>query len=241
MIQSTDAEAAHRHARLAGALYLVIMVGGVVAEGYVRGAVYVSDDAVATAQRLLASTRTYRIGGAVEFVTLGCDLAVAVLLYRLLRAGQPTLALLAATFRVVFVAIFAVLSLAHFAALLLLQGGPTLDAFTPAQLQQAAHFSLRLHTLGFIIADVFFGVHCVLLGLLIVRAPYLPRVLGRMLVVAGACYLLDSLAFLTVPDWRARLFPWLLLPGFVAEGALALWLTAKGVNAAAWPGSDARV
>ncbi len=224
----------HGQARIAGALYLVIMVCGMFAEGYVRGSLVVSGDAAATAQHILASERLYRLGGTVEFVTLFCDLAVALILYTLLRPVGPGLAMLALLFRVVFVAVFALLSLTHFTPLLLLQDGAALAAFSPSQLQQAALFSLRLHSLGFIIADVFFGIHCVLIGWLIASSTFLPRLIGLMLVIAGASYVIDSLAYFNAPEVRQQFFPLLLLPGLVAEGSLALWLAIRGLDSDKW-------
>ncbi len=221
-------------ARIGGFLYLVIMVCGYVAEGYVRGSVIVSGDAAATAQKILASEPLYRFGGAIEFVTLSCDVTVGLILYNLLKPVNASLSLLAVFFRLVFVSIFGVLSLTHFAPLLLLKGGASLSAFSTVQLQQAALFSLRLHTMGFLIANVFFGIHCVLIGGLIARSTFLPRIIGAMLTVAGSCYMADSVAYFAAPEVRSALFPWLLLPGFVAEGSLALWLFTMGVNVSRW-------
>ncbi len=224
----------YRQARIAGILYLVIMVCGVFAEGFVRGAIVVSGDAAATARNILASEPLYRLGGTLEFLTLFCDIVVGLILYNLLRPVSPALSLLAVYFRLIFVAVFAMLSLTHFAPLLLLKGGTALSAFSTAQLQQAALFSLRLHTIGFLVADVFFGIHLILIGVLISWSTFLPRLIGLMLAIAGTCYVLDGLCYFMAPEVRNRLFPVLLLPGFVAEGSLALWLTFRGVNIAKW-------
>ena len=221
-------------ARTGGFLYLIIMVCGYFAEGYVRGSVIVSGNPAATAKNILAFEQLYRLGCGVEFVTLFCDTTVGLILYNLLKPVNPTLSLLAVFFRLIFVSVFAVLSLTHFAPLLLLKGGASLSAFSTTQLQEAAFFSLKLHTLGFLIANVFFGIHCALVGGLVARSTFLPRIVGMMLVIAGICYVLDSFAYVLAPALRSQLFPWLLLPGFVAEGSLALWLSVVGLNVAKW-------
>jgi hypothetical protein len=221
-------------ARIAGFLYLIIIAAGFFAEGYVRGSVIVSGDAAATAHNILASEQLYRLGGAAEFVTLFCDVTIALILYNLLRPVNRSLALLAAFFRLVFTAVYAVLSLAHFAPLVLLGGASYLAPFTPDQLQAMAYLSLKLHALGYNVSLVFFGIHCILIGGLIAGSNFLPRIIGAMLVIAGACYLINSFANFIAPTLADQLFPYILLPGLVAEGSLALWLFVIGVNASKW-------
>src|SRR5436305_11218069 len=62
----------------------------------------------------------------------------------------------------------------------------------------------------------------------------LPRILGVLMPIAGLCYLTNSFALLLVPELAARLFPWVLLPCFVAETSFCLWLLVKGVNVPRW-------
>ena len=101
----------------------------------------------------------------------------------------------------------------------------------------AALFSLAgcavgtVETLGLASAPVnslvFFGLHCLLVGTLIVRSGFLPRILGVLLGLGG----LGWLSFIH-PPLASFLFPWIILPGLVGEGALSLWLLAFGVNVA---------
>jgi len=225
---------ADKQTRLGGILYLIIMAAGLFSEGYVRGSLVVGQDAAATAHNILAHEELYRLGGALEFVTLICDVCVAFILYNLLKPFSETLALLAAFFRLMFAAIYGVISVTHFAPLLLLHGAAGLSSFPPGQRQALALFSLKLHTVGYSISLVFFGVHCLLIGGLIAASRLFPRAIGFLLAIAGACYLVDSFASFIAPAVRAQLFPWFLLPGFVAEAALALWMTIRGLNMPRW-------
>lgn len=232
MTESLQSRPPKRAARLGGFLYLVIIAAGFFSEGYVRGNLIVAGNAAATAHNILGSQLLYRLGGAAEFVTLSCDIAVALILYMLLRPVNRDLALLAAFFRLVFTAVYATLSLTHFAPLLLLSSAGA--AFTPAQLQAMSVFALKLHNLGYNVSLVFFGFHCLLIGWLIARSGLLPRAIGGLLAIAGACYLVNSFAGVTVPGFASMLFPWILLPGFVAELCLALWLLIFGFSEARW-------
>ena len=88
---------------------------------------------------------------------------------------------------------------------------------------------LVFHVLARINALVFFGFYCLLIGYLIFRSTFLPQVLGALMVFAG----LGWLTFLS-PAVATYLSPYNMIPGFVGEGALTLWLLLKGVNVQRW-------
>jgi hypothetical protein len=73
---------------------------------------------------------------------------------------------------------------------------------------------------------VFFGFYCLLIGYLIFRSTFLPRILGVLMAIAGVGWL----TFLS-PTLANHLSPYIFAPGIIGEGALTLWLLAMGVNA----------
>ena len=221
-------------ARIAGLAYLIIFLAAPFAEMVVRGAAIVRGDAAATAANILAQEGLWRLAFAAELVNAACDTIVAILLYDLLRPSGRTVSLLAAAFRLVLVAIAAVKVLLHMTPLYLLSGADYMAAFSREQLEALSYVSLRLHGEAYDVALFFFGVHCLLIGWLIARATYLPRIIGWLLVLAGLCYLVNSMASALAPEFSRTLFPWILLPALPAEGGLALWLAIMGVNAAKW-------
>ena len=98
------------------------------------------------------------------------------------------------------VAIVAINTVNHFAPLFLLGSAHYLTALQTDQMQTLALVSLRLHALGYNIGLVFFGFHCLLIGYLIYRSDFLPRILGALMAIAGLCYLTNSFAnFLSPP------------------------------------------
>jgi len=223
------------YARICGALYLYIFVAGSFAELFVRSKLVVSRDAAATAANIMSSESLFRLGFSGELLHLACDVAVAMLLYALLRPVDRNLALLAAFMRRACDLILATASLSHFAALHLLGGADYLKTFQPDQLQSLALLAMKLHGDGYAISLVFFAFACFSLGYLIFRSEYLPRTIGALLIVAGACYLINSFAYFLFPATAAALFnAGILLPCFVAELSLTLWLLVKGVNVAKW-------
>jgi len=222
------------YARTAGLLYLVVIGAGLFAEAFVRSNLVVGHDAAATARSILASESLFRFGMSVELFGLACDAAIAVILYELLRPVHQGLALLAAFLRIVNGAIFGLTAVCQVAALRLLKGGDTLSAFTADQLRDLALLAMKLHGDGYAIALVFFGFSLLALGYLLLRSGYFPRFLGVLTCIAGLGYVINSFVRFLAPGLAAQLGPSLLLPGFVAELSLCLWLIVKGVDLAKW-------
>jgi hypothetical protein len=222
-------------ARTAGFLYLLIIVGAVFApfavapSGMMRG-----HAALPTAAQILASKPSYVLGGAAQLFLGACDIGVALIFYQLLKPVSRSLALLAALFRLVFVAIANANVLNHFAPLLLLNDPEYLKVFSSDQLQALALVFIRLRTIGLDIALVFFGFHCVVLGYLLFRSTFLPRILGLLLAIGGLGYMVNIFASVIPPGIGVHLFPYIMLPAGIAEISLTLWLLVIGVNVQRW-------
>jgi hypothetical protein len=222
------------YARIAGVLYLIIIGAGVGGEMFLRGPMIVSGNAAATAQHIVASPSLWRASIAGDLLMHICDVGVWLILYVLLRPVSRHLALLALLFDLVQTSVAVANKLNLLLPLFLLADTEYLKAFTPEQLQALSYVSLRAHSYGFGFALIFFGLACIVVGYLIVQSTYLPRVLGFLMQLAGVCYLVNSFALLLAPSVASRLSPAILLPPFVAESAVALWLLLKGVNLARW-------
>ena len=221
-------------ARIAGVLYMIIIIAAAFAEVFVRGRLVVDGNAAATAANILTHQSLYRLGGVAGLIALTCDTAVALIFYELLKPVSSALSLLAAFFRLMLVAIMAVNSLNYFAPLAFLGDARFLTAFKMDQLQALAFVSQSSYAQGYHISLVFFGFHCLLIGYLIDRSAFFPRILGSAVAVAGLCYLTNSLANFLSPAVERQLFPWILLPAAAAEWGLTLWLLVRGVNVRRW-------
>lgn len=219
-------------ARLGGILYLVVIVTAFFAELFVRSSLIVSNDAALTAHNLLASERLYRFAGMADLVNVSCDIGVAVILYDLLKPVHRSIALAAATFRIVFDIGLAVATMFHFAPLYLLKGPTHGAAFSPNEVQDLAYAILQLHNLGYNLFIIFFAIHLALVGYLIIRSTYLPSLLGTLLVLTACCDLANTFLHLVYPEVPTSFL--LLLPGLISEFAIAAWLLVRGVNVARW-------
>jgi len=222
-------------ARIAGYLYLLIISGGLFAPfALAPSGMMLGDAALPTTARILASKPLYVLGGAAQLIVYTCDIGVALIFYELLKPVSRNVALLATFFRLVFVAIASANMFNHFAPLIFLSGAAYLSAFKPDQLQALALVFIRLRTFGFDIALVFFGFHCLLVGYLIFRSTFFPRILGIGLAIGGIGYVANILATAIPPEIGTHLFPYIMLPAGVAEISLTLWLIIVGVNAPRW-------
>jgi hypothetical protein len=233
-MQRKDSISPRGYARICGFLYLYIIVAGIFAEMFVRGRLVVPGSAAATAGNIMANEFLFRVGFSGELLHLVFDVAVAVILYVLLRPVDRTLALLAAFMRFACDLILAVTSLSHFAALRLYADAAYLKTFSPEQLHTLALLALKLHGDGYAICLLFFAFACLPLGYLTFRSRFLPRTIGVLMAVAGVCYLVGSLAHFLAPAFENRLFPALFIPAFIAELSLTLWLIVKGVDPVKW-------
>jgi hypothetical protein len=217
------------YARIAGLLYLVVIVGGIFAEFVVREGAIVAGDPAQTASNILGSEGLFRVGFAIDLVVVSCDVALALLFFVLLRPVSESLALLAAFFRLTQAAMLAVIAVMHFAALVILSDLGYLDTVETGELDSVALALLDVRSYGYDVALVFFGISLLLVGYLVYRSGYLPRVLGVLLVIGGAGYLVDSFTSFLVPSLDEEIAV-VLVPAVVAEVSLALWLLVRGVR-----------
>ena len=76
---------------------------------------------------------------------------------------------------------------------------------------------------------LFFGWFCVIVGCLVFKSHFLPKAIGILMQIAGICYLINSFALIVSPPLANQLFPAILIPSFIGELSLALWLATKSV------------
>jgi hypothetical protein len=215
-------------ARIAGVFYLLEMLTGGFALLFVGPRLFVSGDAAATATNILAHQSLFQLGFAANVIQFACYVAVTGLFYDLFKPVNRSLSLLAAFFSLVGCTIGAVSCLFELAPMAVLGGAPYLNVFKVEQLQALALMFLKLYAQCFNLSFVFFGFYCLLIGYLILRSSFLPRILGAGMTLAG----LGWLTFL-LPALTHLLSPYILAAG-LGEIALTLWLLVASVNAERW-------
>jgi hypothetical protein len=223
------AEASPRpSARITGAVYLLYFLTAALSEFFMRGIV-VDGDAAATANNILAHQPLFRLGLATGLIATGGYIAVTALFYGLFKHVNLSLCLVAAFFSLVGCAILAFSSLFRFAPLVVLGGSQYLGVFKVEQLRAVALLFLELNAQAGNIYLVFFGLFNLLIGYLIFKSTFLPRILGVLMALSG----LGWLTFLS-PPLANYLLTYIAVLGIIAELSLMLWLLVRGVNVQRW-------
>ena len=204
------------YARVAGICFLLTLIAGGFGEAYVPSAIIVARNAAATTNNVLAHEALFRVGFAAYLIEALCDVALALLMYALLKPVQKDLSLLAAFFGLVGTAIYAVGEVVFFSLLV----------------PNESH-ALAQITFGYTgnISMLFYGAASFLRGYLIYRSTYLPRFLGVLLIIAAVGFIAKTFLFVLAPRYASD---FLLMPMFIALLALIGWFLVKGVDVAKW-------
>jgi uncharacterized protein DUF4386 len=232
MHQRMSAISPRLEARIAGVLYLLVILLGGFAEVGVRQGMVTAGDPAATAHAIMAHEEFFRLGFAAEMMTNVIAIPLTLILYRLLVPAGGFMVLLAVVLDLTQNTINAVNAWTQFAPLTLLNGSPDLGAIPRDELEALARLALKWHDTGFQIGLTFFGFALLIYGGVIFRSGFFPRFLGLLYGLAGACYLANSYAYFLAPG--LHIFPYILYPCVVGEGAFTLWLLIVGVNEPKW-------
>lgn len=227
---------ARRLARVAGVLYLAIIVLGVWSEGVVRSGIVVAGSPSETAANVLAATTRFRMSLVADSVMVLCDVALAVLLFVLLRPVSNVLAMTAAAFRLTQAAVLGTNLLNQHVAIQLASAPGATSGLDSATRDSLVLTFAEAQGYGYDIGLLFFGINCVLTGVLVYRSGFLPRSIGALVAASGPVYLVGSYLSLLAPDAASAFDVAYALP-LVAELSFCLWLLIKGIDAERW---DAR-
>jgi len=218
--------------RIAGFALLAMFVVALLDSILVDQGMIVWNDAARTFSNIQESLVQYRMHVFFFLLVFVLDIVVALGLYLVLRPVNKSLSLLGAWFRVMYTAMIGAITVNQLDVLHLAGSAKYLSAFEPAQLHSMVMSSLYSHANGFSYALVFFSFHILLVGYLVYKSGYVPKILGLFLVIAFAGYLVDGLANLLFPQFRAQnqalLGGFLLVAGIIGELFLALYLVIRG-------------
>jgi hypothetical protein len=216
-------------ARLGGILFLVTIIGGVFAQAFLADRLIVAGDAAATARNIVANQSMVRAAFAIFMIEMACQVGTTAVFYDLLMPVDRSLARTAAAFGYVGSGIKILSRLFFYAPLYLLGGSSYLSAFNQGQLEAMASLFIRVNSLGAGTACIFLGVSTVMVGFLMLRASFFPKILGVLGVVGGAGWL----AYL-YPPLASVLFLPIALVALVGCAVTIGWLLIRGVDEPKW-------
>ena len=228
-------------ARIAGVLYLIIIVAGMFAQGYARPSLFVAGDAAATAQKIIASEGLFRMSIVSDLIMIMSDVAIGLVFYVLLKPVNRALSLLTALFRLAQAATLGLNLLLLFIVLQLLSGADYLAVLGTEQLYAQAYLFLIAHGIGYKIALVFFAFSILIQGYLLYQSGYFPKLLGILVIAASLGYFVDNFATFMLPNYDAYadIFEMIVMTSaLTGEVALCLWLLIRGIRVKQSPQSS---
>jgi hypothetical protein len=216
-------------ARSAGVLYIIMDVFMIFGGMYVDPKIYVPGDAVTTVSNILASEWLFRLGFVSNLVGLILQLLLVLALYDLFKSVDKGQARLMVILVVAGVSVAFLNTLFQYAPILLLSGAGHLSTFNPAQLQTLSMVFLDMYEHGIMIAEIFWGLWLIPLGILVYKSRFVPKVLGVLLIVGCFGHLISFLSIFLFPGYRTILTP-IGDTVMLAELPVFFWLLIKGVK-----------
>ncbi|HEX2945911.1 MAG TPA: DUF4386 domain-containing protein [Clostridia bacterium] len=215
-------------ARIAGLLFLLMVVFGLTAEIFFRQKIFAPNDITLTANNILSNAFLYRAGITSDILMALSYLLTAMALFKLLSSVDRNMAsamvVLAAAGSVLLM--FNILN--EIAPLYILSGNEYLNVFSTNQRQALAVFFYDLYGHGYMIGQIFFALWVLPLGMLINKAGFIPKIFGILFIVESVLGFLSVIVHFIAPN--ATIEAIALLPGTAAEFLFMFWLLLRGIN-----------
>ena len=235
MTISTIDESQRKAARVAGFVYLVMMVTGVAfSEFYVRSKLIVYGNVAETARNIMAHERLFRIGIACDLVYCASVVVLLTALYVILKPVNRSLALLAAFWRLVYSLMWVLMTLGLFDALRLLSGADYLRVFDAERLQALARLSLSVRFDQYYAGLLFYALASTVCSYLWFKSNYIPRALAAWGVISSAFCAACTFAFIIFPNFAKVVNLWWFdSPMGIFDLVTSFWLLFKGLSPSA--------
>ena len=219
-----------KKARVAGLLYLLGSLFGIVRLIYVPNTLFVYGNATATANNIAEHELLFRLGIVSYLLCAALWIFVTLALYRLFKGVNQALAVLMVILGSLMVTpIFFVNTVNDAAALLFIRGGGYLSVFDKPQRDAFARLFLDLHHQLDLANEIFWGLWLIPFGLLVYKSRFLPRILGVWLIIACFAYLTLSFTGFLFPAYEDQAGN-IAQPIMLGELATMLWLLIMGAN-----------
>ncbi|WP_062058834.1 DUF4386 domain-containing protein [Aquimarina longa] len=216
--------------RIAGFLFLTVIICGVFAEFFVRQKIFVSDNPTATVHNISINEWLFRIGIISDIAMIVAFFFFSLVLYQIFKHINKNHARLMLLSVMIAVSILLIIVLYQIAALLLVTGSDYVNGFETSQLNGLVIFFLKMHTNGYFISQVFYGLYLFPLGYMIFKSGLAPKIIGILLMLGCIGDQIDVIRFFLLPDYESVVLQNITVPADLGELSLCLWLLIKGVK-----------
>ena len=215
----------------AGIGFFIMTFAAIFAIYFVFENLKVPGDANTTAINIMSNELLFRLGIFSLIIVLICDVLVAWALYFFLKPVNKSLALLAAWLRLAYAAFIGIALLNLVFVLLLLSNADYLNVIETNELYAQVLLSFNAFDDIWKIGIIIFSAHLIVLGYLVFKSTYVPKIFGILIIIASFGYLTDSLVHLLSPDYenyKAIIGIVFIVPQLAGELGLAFWLLFRG-------------
>ena len=216
-------------ARIAGLLYLILIITGVYGIIYIPSQIIVKGDTVATANNILSNELLFRTGALNDIISNTIFLFLVLVLYRLFKQVNENQAKLMFALVIVQIPFVFFMEAFNITSLMILKG-ELLKTLELSQRQDLAILFLKITDYGTLPLEMFWGLWLLPFGLLVFKSEFIPRIFGIMLVIAGIAYMIDSTIALLFPNYSSFVKSPTLLLAALGEISITFWLLIKGVK-----------
>jgi hypothetical protein len=220
--------------RVAGALYVVVIVTGIFSLAYVPSQLQLVGDAESVVRSITSNETMYRLGILSWFVNCVAFLLLPLAFYRLFRTVHRPAAILMVAFAMMSIPISLVAAGHELDVLSLISGKPPLQAVSLESRHAMVIRSLTAYDNGMIVAQLFWGLWLLPLGQLIWKSRAVPRAFGVLLLLGGLGYLIQEFGGVFSSSFSQTLLSeYATLPAAAGEIGLGFWLLLRGIRQAA--------
>ncbi|HEY1115674.1 MAG TPA: DUF4386 domain-containing protein [Chitinophagaceae bacterium] len=216
-------------ARLAGLLYLVLILTAIYAHMYVPSQIFVRGNAVATTNNILQNEFLFRTCVVVNLVEVTVFLFLVLVLYRLFKGVNHHLARVMVAFVGAQIPVVFVLAAFKITALMIVTGDVT-ASFAPVSQPEQAMLFLKMNEYGMMALELLWGLWLFPFGMLVYRSRFIPRLLGALLVLAAIGYTLGSLTYMLFPLYHSQTQVVAFICSGIGEISIMFWFLIKGVK-----------
>jgi len=216
-------------ARLAGLLYLILIITGVFSIIYVSSQIIVLGDTVTTAKNILAKEFLFRAGIISDLISNTIFVLLVLVLYRIFKQVNEHKAKLMVALVVVQIPALFIMESLNITSLMIFKG-EILQTFELNQRQDLAMLFLKINDYGTLTLEMFWGLWLLPFGLLVYKSGFIPRIFGILLFIAGIAYMQASFTSILFPSYSAFVSQPTLLLVAIGEISITLWLLIKGVK-----------
>ena len=218
-------------ARLAGLIYLIVVITGIVSLAYVPSKLIVWDIAALTMENIKTNELLFRLSILSGLICYMAFLILPFVLYRLLKSIHTTYARLMVILAIISVPISLVNLLHKLDVLSLISDANYLNVFTDSQLASQVMLSLNQYDNGILIVQIFWGLWLFPFGYLVYKSDILPKILGIFLIIGCFSYLINFIGFFLFPNYaELGISSYVRLPATIGEIGICLWLLVIGTK-----------